>query len=363
MTETPFSINEEVASLKASLSTAFERAKDSSGENRWSILDGLCIGEVIRSGEGEVFPYLAVLAEEVGRNLIGGDYLNYCFFNEYVANGNLGLSKDAGKLPLVFGDLTGLPLEIVDDFVGGSISPVEVANDDNISSVLLEIRQRGLVLYGLGVENKVELNSPSNHSSPASQSIVVEIKLTPEEVRTQLQLDTLNALDISRQYCGFTFVNPVRKLRQIAAPRAWHLKLCYRLLRVIEIASISETVLDMTVSYVQTRTQFSRPVGSFQAVQHGLADVAVKVKALRSLIDCAIWNVEQGTNDQDTVILAAICRATEWGPWIVERAMQYHGGIGFTWEYPLHKYLRRVKQLAVLCELSSSEEEYFVHSV
>jgi hypothetical protein len=223
--------------------------------------------------------------------------------------------------------------------------------------VLVKIRERGLILYGTGSEQKLELGAAPD------QSIIVEIRLTPEEVRTHLQLDMLNALDISRQYCSFKFVNPATNFRKIIAPRAWHLKLCYRFLRAIEIASISETVLEMTVSYVQDRLQFGRPVGSFQAVQHGLADVAVKVKALRSLIDCAIWNIAQGTSDQETVILAAICRATQWGSWVIERAIQYHGGIGFTWEYPLHKYLRRVKQLEVLCALSTSEEEYFVYSV
>jgi alkylation response protein AidB-like acyl-CoA dehydrogenase len=114
-----------------------------------------------------------------------------------------------------------------------------------------------------------------------------------------------------------------------------------------EQVGISQWCLDTTVEYVRTRRQFGRPVGSFQAVKHRLADVWVGLTEARAVsrfaADCL------ATDDPDLPVVAALAQAY-CGPVAVSAAqecVQLHGGIGFTWEHPAHLYLKRAKSAAI----------------
>ncbi|MFG1924477.1 acyl-CoA dehydrogenase family protein [Cryptosporangium sp. NPDC048952] len=98
---------------------------------------------------------------------------------------------------------------------------------------------------------------------------------------------------------------------------------------------ISEAMLDATVAYVATREQFGRPVGSFQAVKHACADMLVKTTMSRTLIAEAIRNPTSVTASQAK---SYVCAAAVD---VAGTAMQLHGGIGYTWESGIHRYLKR----------------------
>jgi alkylation response protein AidB-like acyl-CoA dehydrogenase len=110
-----------------------------------------------------------------------------------------------------------------------------------------------------------------------------------------------------------------------------------------EQVGVAEWCLESTVDYLKTRYQFGRPVGSFQAVKHRLADVWVALTQARAVARYAAACLAEG--DPDAPVAAALAQA-HCGPVAVDAAeecVQLHGGIGFTWEHPAHLYLKRAK--------------------
>ena len=110
-----------------------------------------------------------------------------------------------------------------------------------------------------------------------------------------------------------------------------------------QLAGAARRLLDLTVEYVSVRHQFDRPVGSFQAVKHKIADVAVGV----DMAEAAALSALDAIDDPDAAHRAAAAKA--YAGQAADRAnveaLQLHGGIGFTWEYHLHFWLKRVMSL------------------
>ncbi|MBX7449906.1 acyl-CoA/acyl-ACP dehydrogenase [Mycolicibacterium sp. 3033] len=103
---------------------------------------------------------------------------------------------------------------------------------------------------------------------------------------------------------------------------------------------VAEQMLIATVDYVRVRHQFGRPIGSFQAVKHACADMLVDIEVSRRLVADAVELVAAGG---DTEIAAAMAKAhaTSTAVAVAGKAMQLHGGIGYTWESGIHAYLKR----------------------
>ncbi|MFH9064420.1 acyl-CoA dehydrogenase family protein [Streptomyces coeruleorubidus] len=104
-----------------------------------------------------------------------------------------------------------------------------------------------------------------------------------------------------------------------------------------EAAGAAGRVLERTVGYVGQREQFGRPIGSFQAVKHRLADVYVQVQAARSAAYYAAWATAQG----ERVGGLALAQALQALRGAAAEGIQSHGGIGFTWEHDAHLYFKR----------------------
>lgn len=98
---------------------------------------------------------------------------------------------------------------------------------------------------------------------------------------------------------------------------------------------IAQAMLDATVSYTGVRQQFGRPIGSFQAVKHACADMLVRISVARQLVNAAIASPEP------RAVSMAKTYATEAAVDVAGKAMQLHGGIGYTWESGIHVYLKR----------------------
>lgn len=104
---------------------------------------------------------------------------------------------------------------------------------------------------------------------------------------------------------------------------------------------ISEAMLSATVAYAKVRHQFGRPVGSFQAVKHACADMAVKIAIARQLVTAAVDAVAHDRPDAGVSVAMAKSYACGAAVDIAGKAMQLHGGIGYTWESGIHVYLKR----------------------
>jgi alkylation response protein AidB-like acyl-CoA dehydrogenase len=103
---------------------------------------------------------------------------------------------------------------------------------------------------------------------------------------------------------------------------------------------LSEGMLAATVEYATVRHQFGRPIGSFQAVKHACADMLVGVSVARQLITTAVEALARG---EDAGVSASMAKsyACATAVDVAGKAMQLHGGIGYTWESGVHVYLKR----------------------
>lgn len=99
-------------------------------------------------------------------------------------------------------------------------------------------------------------------------------------------------------------------------------------------------VLARTVGYCTARTQFGRPVGSFQAVRHRLASAAAQIEGARSLAYRAAWDTAAGSPGAGADVVASRLWASTAYLAAAEAAVQCHGGMGFTWEQRVHLWYR-----------------------
>lgn len=104
---------------------------------------------------------------------------------------------------------------------------------------------------------------------------------------------------------------------------------------------LSEAMLSATVAYAKVRHQFGRPIGSFQAVKHACADMLTTISVSRQLVAAAVDAVAHDHPDAGTAVAMAKAHACGSAVDIVGKAMQLHGGIGYTWESGVHVYLKR----------------------
>jgi alkylation response protein AidB-like acyl-CoA dehydrogenase len=112
-----------------------------------------------------------------------------------------------------------------------------------------------------------------------------------------------------------------------------------------ELVGVAGAMLDMTVGYVKQREQFGRKVGSFQAVQHKLAETLMLVESARAAVYYAAWALASDAPDASIAASVAKAYASDAERRANAEALQLHGGIGFTWEHDLHLWLKRGKAL------------------
>jgi alkylation response protein AidB-like acyl-CoA dehydrogenase len=115
--------------------------------------------------------------------------------------------------------------------------------------------------------------------------------------------------------------------------------------RCAEMVGAAERLLEMTVAHAKTRHQFGSPIGSFQAIQHHVANMATAVETSELLTYRAGWMIDRGLP-----FARAAAEVKAWANEALARAAalahQVHGGLGFTADYDLHLYSRRIKSWA-----------------
>jgi hypothetical protein len=187
-------------------------------------------------------------------------------------------------------------------------------------------------------------------SSPVKEN--PQIKITPE-----------HALDITRMRVQIELVELELIPLEIAdKPLFNSIQAC---MIACEILGAVSRAIQMTVEHVKTRQQFGVPIGSFQAVQQPLADCYTKLELLNALSTFAVWTLKDSPFQRELASHAALRFAIRDSTAIIEKMIQLHGGIGFTWEHDLHLLLRRVRGVCALeREFGYSDQEFigFVQS-
>lgn len=151
------------------------------------------------------------------------------------------------------------------------------------------------------------------------------------------------SLDLTRPLATVTF-DRVRARRLGAAEPAVRRALRSGAgLLASEQLGLADWCLTETVRYLKDRKQFNRPVGGFQALKHRLAQLWLEVVNTRAAARGAADALATGSADTDVSVAVAQAYAALVAVHTAEEALQLHGGIGMTWEHPVHLYLKRAK--------------------
>jgi alkylation response protein AidB-like acyl-CoA dehydrogenase len=109
---------------------------------------------------------------------------------------------------------------------------------------------------------------------------------------------------------------------------------------------MAQGAFEMGLSYARQREQFGRPIGSFQAIQFKLADMATEVEAARNLVYKAAWLKDQGRPFAQQAAIAKLYTG-ELARRVCNESLQIHGGYGFMDEYPISRFYRDAKVLEI----------------
>ena len=110
-----------------------------------------------------------------------------------------------------------------------------------------------------------------------------------------------------------------------------------------EMLGAADRVLAMTVEYAKDRVQFGKPIGSFQAVKHMLADALVDVEGMRSTVYYAAWCAAADDGERSLAASMAKAWCSDASRRVMGVGLQVHGGIGFTWEHDMHLFVKRAQ--------------------
>jgi len=108
-----------------------------------------------------------------------------------------------------------------------------------------------------------------------------------------------------------------------------------------EMTGTAHRIFDMALAYAKEREQFDRPIGSFQAIQHKLADMSLALQRATAAVQYGAMTCDANAGDRTLACHSAKAAAGEAARRILKDGAQIHGGIGYTWEHDLHLYLRR----------------------
>jgi alkylation response protein AidB-like acyl-CoA dehydrogenase len=162
----------------------------------------------------------------------------------------------------------------------------------------------------------------------------------PTEPTTEIT--TQDALDRSTRFCTVRFDHaPAECLPNDVMEE---LTLRGTVLKANDLAGIARGALTRTVDYVKTRQQFGKLVGSFQAIKHSLADLHVATTMAEHSSLYAAHAVEAAQGDRQFAASVAKAKCNETARDVTAAMIQFHGGIGYTWEHDAHLFFKRAKR-------------------
>jgi alkylation response protein AidB-like acyl-CoA dehydrogenase len=159
--------------------------------------------------------------------------------------------------------------------------------------------------------------------------------------RRDLTITPVAAVDGARQLARIEFAKatPIDADLGLAFDRG-------ALAAAAQLVGLARHLIDVTVEYVKLRTQFGRPVGSFQAVKHHLANAHVAVERARPCVYAAAWAIAQRVPERSRDVSLAKALASDAARLAARTALQCHGAIGYSFEYDLHLWMKRAWALA-----------------
>jgi alkylation response protein AidB-like acyl-CoA dehydrogenase len=194
-----------------------------------------------------------------------------------------------------------------------------------------------LALPALGPEDRAAVAAGETRWSAQVDGLVPDLALVDRVVTAGGPVDadggSVETMDATRR---FGRLASSAEDAELDRPRA-------RAALALEAVGVAQRALDWGVEHAKERQQFGKSIGVYQAVSHSLVDAFMATELARSLAYWAAWCVAEGDEQAPTAAAAAKAYAAEAAVSATERAIQVHGGIGFTWEHPLHRYYKRAQ--------------------
>ena len=289
-------------------------------------------------GSGFGYLELSVILEEMGRALLCAPY----FSTVVLAAGALLASGDATACE------TFLPQIASGDLIATFAIPAGMPVDR--PGVAAARQDDGYVLDGFAdhvidghIADLVVVPATVAGSSSVSLFAVSAVQSLPEQL---LRRTPRPSMDATRKIARLEFNHaPARLIGELGSGR----EAIDSVLARAAVALASEQVgicqwgLAASVGYAKTRVQFARPIGSFQAVKHKIADMLVALESAKAVAYYGAWAAETGAADLNVTASLAKAECSEAALDVAAETIQVHGGIGFTWEHPAHLYFKRAK--------------------
>lgn len=283
-------------------------------------------------GAGATFAEVSLICTEMGRAVTCSPYLGAAV---------LGM----GLLPLVE------PSAARDELVE------KTAEGEAIPAVALSVARPEISFRVEGDAGGRRLNGAATFVPDAAVASTLLIPaITPEESHVVVQLDPQTAglsvmdqpvLDLTRRFASVVADTvPVAEAAiwpLSASEGPWTETLWKRgaLATACDSLGVAEAMLDATVAHARVRKQFGRAIGSFQAVKHACADMLVEVSVARELVDRAVTMLARDDSETDAAVSMAKSFVCSAAVEVAGKAMQLHGGMGYTWESGVHYFLKR----------------------
>ncbi len=312
---------------------------------------GLVIPEEYE-GSGLTFFDLALLIEEMGRNVLPGPFLSTVICALAILE--VGAEEQKGKfLPKVAaGDMI-LSLALTEPSASWKAEHISVRAAARGESYV--INGTKLFVPDAHVANYLLVVARTRKSAKPEEGItvfLVDAKSPGIQCEPQLTMGLDNKCEIVFENVAVPKENILGKLNQ-----GWTIVQSTLMkaaaAKVAEMSGGCQVCLEMTTDYVKERVQYGRPIGSFQAIQHYLADMWGKMDRTRSIAWEVNWKVGAGVATPLDVAIAKAW-ANEAYKWVTERAVQCHGAIGTTRDHDLGLYYRRAK----VAELDYGDTDY-----
>ena len=296
-------------------------------------------------GQGFTWAELGIVLEETGRALLGGP-----FFSTVVlaATAVLTAGDDDAKqrllpgiadgttiatLALPDGSLSEVPATAVSDGQTWRLAgAIPLVPDAHVADVLLIPARAGdgITLF---------------EARPGTPGITTTLRPTLDQTRklADITLDGARATPVGA---------PGNAEPVLAATRDYAITAL-----AAEQVGVAAAALDMAVDYMKVRVQFGQPIGAFQALKHMAADVLVEVETARSAAWYALDAAASGAAGFPAAAALAAAYCADAAVTAAHQNIQFHGGMGFTWEVPAHLYYKRARAGQLLLGEPSAHRE------
>jgi alkylation response protein AidB-like acyl-CoA dehydrogenase len=172
------------------------------------------------------------------------------------------------------------------------------------------------------------------------------VNVLVEQPSNGISIRTLEGLDITRRFAEVRFdgmVVPETAMLEDADALVERALALAVVIQSAEAVGAADHLFESTVQYTKDRIQFGRPIGSFQAIKHRLADLLIELEAMRAATHYAALALSDGYPDSAAAVATAGAFVCDTFAHLCGESLQIHGGIGFTWEHDVHLFLRRAK--------------------